>query len=902
MKTHILLIITFIPILLVGQNNGDRFIQQGHPYDLLGGSINTITQDNWGFLWFGTDNGLSRFDGYNFKRLHNKDKSNKNIPLKNYIKKVFLDSDNRLWIGMHKGLSIYDDATYDLRNVSEFDNLYINSLKEDANKNIWVATHNGIYILSKDSKEIYHIGAQNSSELDNKKVNFIVPDQHNNFWAFSEYGIHKIWITDQNNIKTSFSFTDKCKINISSYPIKGRIGFFVIDKENNAYFSVDNTIYTISLENDAFNLNDASIVAQGEEYLCAHMDSYNNLWVGTRYRGITLFNKKTAKKITQKKYWISPNRYYDITNTVTTLYEDNLGNIWVGTPKELFAMKRNNTQNFSSIREGEDSNSLTNRIVTGLIEDENKNIWITTSYGLNKLSWLNKDKKGVHIDHYINDRSKDQNFASNNSLQSLIAKDQNTLWISTKKNILSYNIKNEQFFEDEQLSDFLKDNNMRMARCFFKDKKNNIWIGFEFGGICVFLADKNEFIRLGTIDKTFDDGDYWAITKDARDYMWIGSKRKGLFKIKINMDSLGMTKNPISYKKQFLPTKWITSVFINKDNIAWVGTSNEAYHYSSAIDDFEELKMIGPSNQSTYISGIVEDQNDAIWFSSTTGIFKYDENKQLTQAYNTNEYDFAKINYQFSTYCSHDGTIYMGGINGLTYFSPNLLQTDTIKQKILISDFKVLNQPFSLKGEKNINLTRLVHLSYKENQFTFEFSTLYLTDPYKIKYRYKLEGLDKDWIYVDTNRNHASYSNLAPGHYKFCVQSTTRSGEWTDNQNVIEVIIAPPFWATWWAYCIYVLILILIIIFIIYLNYVKGIYGQQKKYNQWKTELYTDIINSFDTPLFLLKAPLENMIGNLHNIGESEIEELLKIMNQNVKRLRHLVKHIIPPFNWTVFS
>lgn len=430
-----------------------------------------------------------------------------------------------------------------------------------------------------------------------------------------------------------------------------------------------------------------------------------------------------------------------------------------------------------------------------------------------------------------------------------------------------------------------------MARCFLKDSKGNIWIGFEFGGVVVYSIDKKTFVCLGTIDKTFKSGDYWDIKEDARGHIWLGSKNNGLLKIKIDLSKLTLNESPILYKKQFLSNKWITSIFINKDNIPWVGTSDRVYSYNPEQDNFFVQEIIESENHSVYISGIIEDHNDDIWICTTTGLYRYDDSKHQVQVYKSNN-DISRVNYQFQILCSQNGTVYLGGINGLTYFYPDFLYTDSLSQNIYISDLKIQNQSVALQSHENINLTNTITLSYKENQIHLEFSSLYLTDPYRIKYSYQLEGLDKDWSYTDANRNYASLSNIPPGKYKFNVRSTNSSGEWVDNIKTINIIISPPFWATWWAYCVYSIILIAIIGIIVYINYMKSIYSQQKKYNLWKTELYSNIITGFETPLFLLKAPLESMIGRLHTITKPEIEELLKIMNQNVKRLRHLVKQL----------
>jgi AraC-like DNA-binding protein/CheY-like chemotaxis protein len=423
-------------------------------------------------------------------------------------------------------------------------------------------------------------------------------------------------------------------------------------------------------------------------------------------------------------------------------------------------------------------------------------------------------------------------------------------------------------------------------------------MGFATGGIAVYITASDTFVLLNTIDANLQDEDYWAITEDARGYFWIGTRKSGLYKIKFDTDRLIEKRDKaITLKRQFLSSHWITSIFINKDNVPWVGTSDGVFHFNTIKDDFDPVSLSLTNDGSTYICGILEDTAEAIWIFTTQGVYKYDEHLHNTLYYDINNGNLARANYLFGHLIAADGTIYMGGINGLYYFYPSELVPDTSKLEIFITDFQILNKQVLPSRNPhlstNINFANKLKLSYKDYQFLIGFSTLYLPDPDRIKYRYKLEGFDKSWIYVDAHHNYASYSNLPPGNYILKIVSTNASGIWLENEKSILIQISTPPWTSWWAYCIYIVLFMTIIGFCIYIIYLMGMYKQQEKNKRWKERLYTNITQGIETPLFLIKTPMDELIGNLNVYTKPEIGNILKIMQQNVKRLLFLTKQLL---------
>ncbi|MCL2649641.1 MAG: helix-turn-helix domain-containing protein [Candidatus Azobacteroides sp.] len=905
LKIHIIFLFfsLFFSFFAYSQEITERsFIQQNSPNDFLGNSINTITQDQWGFLWIGSENGIFRFDGYSFTPLQKmgsvETENNRSFP-SDFTKRIFRDSNNRIWIGMNKGMCVYDDLSFSFNYPEIFSNVFVNTFREDKNHNIWVGSDNGVSIISQDICQSHIVTTEECRELSGKRVNFISRDSKGNIWIFSEYGLHRVRIMENDSVVPVFDFSRKQTLQIESFPIKGRIGFFLIDKQDRAWICVDNKVYLTRLpEKDYFNLNEGKVILDGEECLCIVKENspVETIWIGTRNQGIICLTMSEAGDVvSKKKYWANPLRINDLSNTTLTLHIDKWGSVWAGTQNGLFISKKVDANRFYNAKnhEWEDGMPLN---VSCIYQDSKQTIWYTTDRGLNKFQWINKEENKFSIKTYTYKKTPD--IVQKNKFQSIVEIRPGVFWAGTKNNIVCFDSNSNNFYEDTQLNNFLNSNGLKMVKTFYKDAKENIWMGFATGGMAVYIASSDKFILLNNIDVNLQDEDYWAIAEDARGAFWIGTRKSGLYKVKIDTDKL--TENPdkaIISKQQFLSNHWITSICINKDNIPWIGTSKGAFYYNTYKGDFDAVNLSSTNDASAYVCGVLEDATDAIWIFTTQGVYKYNEYLHNTLYYDINNGNLARANYLFGHLVAKDKTIFMGGISGLNYFFPSKLIPDTTKQKIFITDFQVLNKRV-LPGQNsllstNINLIQKLVFSHKDYQFLLEFSTLYLPDPNKIKYRYKLDGFDKDWIYVNSRHNYASYSNLPPGSYILKISSTNASGIWLDNEKNIHIKILRPPWTSWWAYCIYATLLLAIIGFGAYIVHIRSTYKQQEKNNRWKEHLYANIIQGFESPLFLLKAPMEELVGNLNTYSKPEMESLLKIMQQNVKRLLFLNKQLL---------
>ncbi|WP_455505455.1 ATP-binding protein [Coprobacter sp.] len=414
-------------------------------------------------------------------------------------------------------------------------------------------------------------------------------------------------------------------------------------------------------------------------------------------------------------------------------------------------------------------------------------------------------------------------------------------------------------------------------------------MGCSSGGVAGEQQDKDQ-VRL---DHKLKDEDVRAILKDPEGYMWIGS-RNGLFKLKATTHIPKENAVPQQYKHitndpNSLPGNWITSLYLDSSQTLWIGTSSGLCIYDSENDNF--IKQELPSgNRAPYISGIIEDNYKTVWVITTGGIYQLTKKKNI-QYFELANGNFASINYAYGACKDKNGMVYLGGVTGLTYFNPLEITPDSTINPVYISDLKSAGD-MAIETNENINRMKKIILDHHYSQFSFEFSSLYYANPYRIKYSYMLEGIDKNWIYSDA-RNYVTYTNIPPGKYIFKIRSTNPTGFWQDNTKDIEINILPPPWKTWWAYTLYVLAAIALgwTAFRFFMERERLLRSEEM--NQWKLKFYTNITHGFKAPLSLMESPLQTLLRNRERMSSSEIQDMLEIMKRNMKRLSHLINQLL---------
>ncbi|MBL1212247.1 MAG: hypothetical protein HND52_02715 [Ignavibacteriae bacterium] len=797
--------------MLVAQENKFDFEHISLESGLSQGTINTIFQDSKGFMWFGTEEGLNRYDGYEMKVFKNIPGDSTSLSA-NYVWSICEDSLGYIWVGIYGGgLSRYDPEYNSFKNYfhnendsTSLSNNVVERVHVDKNNNLWVGTYGGglnkfDYSTDNFSKIILQKLGENN--LAKEKIFSLCEDADGNIWIgtdgaglikLNRHGkVIKHYFNDPQNkfsLNNDIIPTMLCDDNGILWVGTYGNGLNKFDPRKEKFYNTNNSVHPFD------NLS-------GKIILSLLRDSQGKIWIATLANGVYLYDT-----ISEALHHIAAdpvNSKSLSTNNIRSIYEDKSNNIWIGTlveginktdikPKMFFHLK-NNPNN---------ENSLNNNFVFSITEDNRSNIWIGTyGGGLNRLNL----KTGKYSFYRENNNIKGA--ISSNTIRSLLVDHNDDLWVGTYYGgLCKYNRKRDSFtIYKEGKGKY--DLPLNDVRAIFEDSENKLWIGTNGGGLSYFNREENKFINYmfdPTDEKGISHNSILSICEDSAGFIWIGTYGGGLNKFDKTTQIFTHFKN-LSNDKNSISSDLVTELYLSKKGELWAGTwgggLNKFIPESNSFISFSEAEGFA----SAIICGILEDDNGMLWISTLKGITKFDPNNYSIKNYNFND-GLQKGEFNPDAHFkSADGTMYFGGTLGINYFHPkNILESD-FEPQVVFTSFKVYNSDVEL--EKDIEFTEIISLSYKDNNFSFEYSSLDFTSPAKNKYAYMLQGLDKNWIEAGSRR-FANYTHLDPGEYVFKVKATNHSGVWSSNTASINIMISPPFWSTWLFRILFTLLLI----------------------------------------------------------------------------------------------
>lgn len=880
MNQFVKILFTFILLFIFSHIHLNAISEKFKPIvaqnSLSNNSVTALATDSYGFIWIGTEYGLARFDGYNYNSFFYRGQTTNEIP-NNQIKQLIETSDRNIWVACNKGLAKINPVTMEitqpiLGNV-EFSKRVIHTIYEDNFNNLWIGTDIGVYVYSLKNKKIKKIDI-NLSDNESMNVTFIDSDHEKNVWIVSNTGYAKI-----PRIYCMELFGNK-QYDINKFPKNQHVSSFGIDSKGLLWSNDGNKLYCYDLVKDPMLLK-PRLMASNIDGKVIYFSKEDQLFIGTRWQGCFMIDYKDSNQdISLNRYWMS-NNFRANSNTVNAFCKDKWGNIWAGTKEGLFILQCRHQTPFYNINESYDNkNTPSHQAISCYSQTLDGEIWVGANNGINLFEWIDRKNNQFKISRY-SEPSLEQN---GDVIQCMVALDKNKLFIGTKNGVINFDTKEKEYYKPVDLNNYLRNNNKKVCKTICKGDDNVLWLGFaDDGTVLSYNLITNEIIEVST----FRGKDIWSIVRND-DRVWVGT-RTGLYSFLYNNGKFSQLK---SYSKEknkecSLPDEWITSLYVDQNKQLWVGTANGLALYNDSI--FREISLNLSDNDIAYICGITEDLNNNIWVSTIKGVFKIDENFQVT-FFELSSGKFSTVNYAFGSLLARDGTIFLGGINGITYFRPDEIVRDSIIYPVYFSD--VLANGKSLLKENGFNCHNTLCLNYDQNHLLIKFSTLFYANPSHVRYYYRLLGYHSDWFYSD-QKNYASFPNLPPGKYIFEVRSTNLLGFVQDNINWFEVEILPPLWRTWWAYLIYIIVILALIVYIYYSLIEKNRLLQEDRNNLWRFQLYTNISHGFKAPLMLMDGPLQKLIKEGKELTEKDRNILLEILQRNTKRLTHLINQLM---------
>lgn len=826
-----ILILLTLPSFVYTAEANPQFQHISADQGLSQSGVSSIFQDSQGFMWFGTQDGLNKYDGYEFT-VYKYNALDSNSLSDNFITSIYEDKSGIIWVGTDGGgLNKFNRKTekftryiHDLNNPNSLSHNRVLSIYEDSFGTLWVGTDGGG--LNQFNQEIeqfthyqHHLNDPNS--LSNDIIFSIYEDHSGTLW-----------------IGTGGGGLNKFNRDI------GQFSHYT----NNPF--------------DPTSLNDDTV-------LSIYEDQSARFWIGTKNGGLNQFNRNTRQFI---HYTHDPDNFKRLNhNTINAIAEDRLGNLWLATTSWYgnsygSGLDKFVPENGQFIHYNHDSlhlTSLSDDLVSCVWLSNDQILWVGTALGgINKL-----DLKEQKFIHYKNDPT-NLNTLSDNHVMSIDEDHFGQLWIGTSDGGLNkFDSQTGQFthYQHNSTNPYsLSSNNIwsinedkdgmlwigtfgsgldkfdrktqkithyqnnpndpfslsdNAITSIHEDHLGTLWVGTMRGGLNKFEPESEQFTHY-TNDpsnpNSLSDISAFLIYEDRAETLWIGTLNGGLNKFQRE------TENFIHYKhdskiSNSLSYDRILSIYEYPTGTLWIGTFGGGLDkFDIATETFTHYtEKDGLPNNS--VVGILADDEGNLWLSTGKGLSKFNPKTETFRNYDVsdglqgNEFDGVKAYLKSKT-----GEMFFGGLNGFNAFYPDQVKDNPHIPPVVITDFRKFNE--NVKLDKSISEIESIKLSYKDNFFGFEFAVLDYTNPLKNQYAYKLEGFDKDWIYSGSRR-YASYTNLDAGTYRFKVKGSNNDGVWNEEGTSIKILITPPPWKTWWAYTLYIVAL------------VSAVLG----YVQWKT-------------------------------------------------------------------
>ncbi len=861
---------------------------------LSSSTIETICQDHRGFMWFGTRDGLNRYDGHEMVVYRYNIKDSNSIS-DNYIRFIYADKNNSLWIGTINGLNRFDIVKntftrykHKAGDSKSLSNNIIDCIVEDHKGNLWISTFGGginLFNPAANSFIHYQHDSANPKSLSDDRVNYLYEDAQNNFWAGTEGGLN-LFDRQRRTFKvfrnTYDSNTTKTNDEITVINQDSQGNLWLGTKENGLIifnYKLKTFRQLQHREKDAGSL--ASNLIRS-----ILVDSYGKIWIGSVNGGVCLYDSTSSSFFT---YQNNPENIFSLSQrTVSSLFEDNQGNLWVGTHRGGINLYTPNTYKFRLYRQTPEQNSLSYNDVTAFCEDKYGNMWIGTDGG--GLNLFDREKNTFK--HY-NYNAYDPTTIGSDAVLNIMEDSEGNLWVGTWGGGLNLLNRNTGTFT-RYLNNPLNKNSIssNYIQKIFEDRDKNLWIATYYGGLNLFNRNTKQFTHVinGFNGGSLQGNNFVSINQDRSGNMWFGTDDGGL-------NCYQSTTKKITHyfnKEEKIPD--LRVIFTDSKGRVWVGQTG-LYLFNSEKNSFSLFtNKAGLSNE--FIKGITEDDDGNFWISTSNGITQFNPDSLSFKKYNIAD-GLQGLEFEANSFLkSTEGQMFFGGGDGFNSFYPKNIKTNTFIPPVYLTSFQLYNKTI-YPGEKNsplikdISFLKNIDLSYKQSTFSFGFASLNYTSSENNQYAYKLKGVDKDWNYV-ANEHKASYNNVNPGTYTFKVKASNNDGVWNENGTSIVITIAPPFWVTWWFKLLVVLLIMSGVVW--YYQFKRKLelrkLNEQKKeeMHQMQLQFFTNISHEFRTPLSLILGPLEKLQKENSPSADSHF---YKVIYRNANRLLSLINELM---------
>jgi len=741
--------------------------------------------------------------------------------------------------------------------------------------------------------------------LPQNSVQAILQDKYGFIWLSSFSGVYKF---------DGYEFIDYRSDPEDNHALMSRgVYNIVTDSDKNIYVTFFDTSFVCKYNYDSDNfdrihrykLDDYVIqnITRKRKQAVKSFDTKDSHWEYSN----NLLTKKNFITGEIIKYWIEAPLSSRLTNeSISSIFIDKHENLWLGTENQgIYKVNTNSKPFFTYFNNNSGKNYLVKDIVRAINVDQFGNIWVGTFY--NGIYIYNrKDNTVSTIRH---SQGNPQNSLISDEIRSIFCDNNGNIWIGTKGGLSRYEAQNGKFVNYDTISANRIPHNW--IHSIMQDHLGTIWIG-TFNGIARYDDKTDQFVPYSP-NSLFTNNQVDALFEDSKFNIWVATQAGGVTCLKRKTDPLQF--NPVYYINSKLDKNSISSnrafsITEGKDGSIWIATEYGLNRLNPSTGNFTHFdKSSGLPDE--MIMGLLFDNNDNLWISHKKGLSILDTKTNVIRNYT--EQDGLQSNEFSENACFRNpisGELFFGGSNGLNSFFPNSITDVSTIPDIVFTGLEVLNQDMYPNSEINgrvvlskpLFFTKEISLRYTDKSFVIKFAALHYANPKSNKYKYMLEGYNKEWISTEASVRFATYSNLPAGTYKFKVMASNNDGVWNTKPAVLVIKILPPWWNNWIAYLFYFIlagfVFYLIYSYIVYKEKFKNQirYEQMKnkkiiELDEMKIQFFTNVSHEFRTPLSLIIDPLRKL--NEGEFPQEKAKYYYSVIYQNAQSLLHLVNQLL---------
>ena len=892
-RSHLLLLLLFSPLLgsthptqpgrvYTIQSNeqaiANKFDHLSVENGLSNNSVMCMLQDREGYMWFGTNDGLNKYNGHTFTTF----KPNLNDPAhsfqNNQIYHLCEDHTNRLWVATLGGLHEVDKQTgrvtpHPIHAVNADKWNYQHSVYEDSQHVLWVSTLGGLarYEPALHRFTLYPVPQPMAS------IKTVFEDPEHRFWVATYEGLY---LFD----RATGRFTLVPTLVAAGVAQPTFIAFY-LDPQQVLWLGTSTTgcgLYRLDLRRQPWHLEPYHPEKAPISYTflnSIHSDANGIIWVATT-TGLVRINPKTNQVFT---YHPDPDAPTGISsNFVQTVYHDRAGTLWVGTDNGIDRQAVNNKpfMTYQARHSHSTANLLENKVVA-LLPDTSGHFWISTGFSVYKPATGNGPPPLLPPEK-LGATSQFKNFT-----QAFMPDGSGGIWLGTWTGLYHVDRATGRFdyYPSEVPVEYMS-----------RAPSGEIWVGgfiVPNSGIASFnpITHRYHYYKYDPKDPNGLPEQYiHGLLVSRTGDVWIPFRKNGIGRLSAKT---GRFTHYQAGPQTGLDNNAIQTVYEDDAGVIWVGTQQGGLNRFDAQTGRFSAYTTRHGLPSDNITGITNDKAGCLWLSTDKGLCRFNPRTKSVRTYRKTD-GLPSNDFLRNAVFRQPNRLFFGSLNGIVQFNPDSIRDDNRPFPVYITELRVLDKPRLLTDS-------VITLRYDENFLSFEFAALSYTHPEQNQYAYQLVGVDKNWV-QNGNRYVANYTSLSPGHYTFRVKAANSDGIWNRKEASVQLVIRPPWWATWWAYSLYAL-LVGGAIWAYIRFYTNRIRQQQelelnrrkadqlKTVDELKTRFFSNITHEFRTPLSLIISPIDKLLQA--NRFDTPTRQTLTLIQRNANQLLRLINQLL---------